>query len=63
MAYFILGVLIILWIFYVFSTKKNQAKDNNDQSTKGLQDTTRTRTAKLDENPYEGLKRLAYSMH
>lgn len=62
MTYIVLAVLILIGLLFAFLyKKKNEVKGNGNISAQNSQDTTRPRETKLDENPYEGLKRLAYS--
>ena len=62
MIYIILAVVIVIGLFIAFSYKKKSKPKSSDNTViQKSQDTTRPRETKLDENPYEGLKRLAYS--
>jgi hypothetical protein len=63
MTYLILAAVVLIGLFVVFSSKKKNATKSIDSvsAQKPQYDTIGPRETKLDENPYDGLKRLAYS--
>ncbi len=64
MTYIMAVAIVLIGLLVAFSIKrKDKAKRNDPVSMQISEDTARPKETRLDQNPYEGLKKLAYSIH
>jgi hypothetical protein len=62
LIYILLATFFCIRLYFIYSFKKNNnPKTSYKGSILGSPDTSKPLQKKLDENPYDGLKRLAYS--